>query len=220
MIDALLQFIAPHICTGCQKVGTLLCDNCKYDISVEPYEQCIVCQAPSLAGVCQKHRTAYEKAWCVGERRDVLQRLIGNYKFQNAKAAHRPLAQLLDERLPQLPANAVLVPVPTLSRHIRERGYDHVDLITRELAKWRGLAIERIIERSGNTVQHHADRRQRISQALKAFTTTQSVDPEKTYIILDDVVTTGATIGHMAQLLKTAGAQTIWVAVIARQPLD
>lgn len=220
MIEQLLQFAAPHLCTGCQKISTLLCDNCKYDITAEPYERCLVCGAPSMLGICKKHRLAYSRAWCVGERRETLQRLIGGYKFQNMKAAHRPLAQLLDERLPELPDSTIIVPVPTFAGHIRERGYDHVGLIAKQLGKRRKLPIVPMVERSTKTVQRHADRNKRIAQALKAFTINQPVDPSKIYLILDDVVTTGSTIQHVARLLKDAGARDIWVAVIARQPLD
>jgi len=57
-------------------------------------------------------------------------------------------------------------------------------------------------------------------QALSAFGIHGSVDPRATYLIIDDIVTTGATIEYAALLLKEAGAKTIWVAAIARQPLD
>jgi ComF family protein len=220
MIDLLLNLVAPHLCSGCGKVGTLLCDECKYDIISEPYERCLVCQAPSVGGICKKHRVAYSKAWCVGERRDCLQRLIGGYKFKNTRAAYLPLADLLDKRLPELPKNTVIVPVPTVESHVRERGYDHVGLIARHLGRKRELPVVSLVGRSTKTVQRHADRNQRIVQALKAFVIDQPVDPDKIYLVVDDIVTTGATTQPISSLLKNAGAATIWVATVARQPLD
>lgn len=220
MLDHLLSIVAPHLCTNCGQLGTLLCDNCKYDIVSEPYERCLHCQKPSLDGVCKSHHLAYRQAWCVGERQGAVQRLIGTFKFQNAQAAYRPLAQLLHARLPDLPLDTVIVPVPSLPDHIRERGYDHVQLICRELGRLRGLTISRCIERRDKSVQHHANREQRIQQAVQAFHIARTIDPAVPYLIIDDVVTTGSTIKQMARILRDAGAVDIWVAVIARQPLD
>src|SRR5438445_12581192 len=83
MIDDILSIVAPLLCYGCGIEGTLLCDNCKYNISTEKFIQCIACGGASLAGVCRQCRVPYSRGWCVGERSGVLQRLIGNYKFQN-----------------------------------------------------------------------------------------------------------------------------------------
>jgi len=220
MIDRLLDYVAPHHCSGCGIIGTLLCDNCKYDIISEPHSACLVCRKPSRVGICKVHNLSYEKAWCVGQRKDTLQRLIGSYKFRNTKAASRILASLLDAHLPQLPDTTIIVPIPTVASHIRERGYDHILLIARRLATLRSLPIRSVIIRKNTKTQHHANRHDRMIQALSAFSIHGSVDPSATYLIIDDIVTTGATIEYAALLLKEAGAKTIWVAAIARQPLD
>ncbi len=146
MIDELLNLVVPHLCSGCGRVGSLLCVNCKYDIIAHPFHGCIICQKLSRAGICSKHHSPYAKAWVVGERRDTLQRLVGSFKFKNAKAGAAVLAQLLDERLPKLPDNTIVIPIPTLSAHIRERGYDYAHLIADQFAKRRHLTIERLIE--------------------------------------------------------------------------
>ena len=142
MIDGLLALVAPHHCSGCHEIGTLLCDNCKYDISSEWSERCIQCLAPSPTGICSHHRAAYKKAWFVGERKDTLQHLIGGLKFQNTKAAAKHLADLLNDHLPDLPADTIIIPIPTAASHIRERGYDHMLLIAQHLAQKRNLQMD------------------------------------------------------------------------------
>jgi ComF family protein len=156
----------------------------------------------------------------VADRRDHLQRLIGNYKFTNARAAHRPLAELLDTNLPELPENTVIVPVPTVSSHIRERGYDHMLLIARRLSRLRRLPISTRLQRATSTKQRAAGRRQRTEQAKVAFICRDQLDPDLTYLLIDDVITTGATVKYAAQALLNAGAVNVWVASISRQPLD
>lgn len=220
MIDKMLSVVAPHLCSGCGEIGSPLCDHCKYDIIENAFMGCIVCGSPTTVGVCQQHHIYYQRAWVVGERKAVLQRLIGNYKFQNVKAGAETLADLLDDRLPDLPANTVIVPIPTAPAHIRERGYDHLLLIAKYLAFKRGLPIERLLGRANTATQHHANREMRIEQAQSAFRITGRIDPFRTYVIVDDVVTTGSTIEQASRLLSEAGAKTIWVAALARQPLE
>jgi len=220
MIDVLLSMVAPHLCSGCGQVGSTFCDNCKYDITQEPFSGCILCGKPHPFGVCADHNSSYNQAFVVGERSGPLQLLIGGYKFRNMKSTSVKLAELLDSRLPLLPDNAVFVPVPTSPAHQRERGYDHILLITKKLASLRRVPVARLLIRGNNLTQHRANRQDRLEQAKSAFTVNQALDPSRTYIIVDDIVTTGATIEQAAWQLRRAGATDVWVAVIARQPLD
>lgn len=146
--------------------------------------------------------------------------LIDNYKFHNARAAYRPLAELLLERLPELPANTVVVPIPTISRHIRQRGYDHMALIGRLVSARRDWTYSPVLRRLTNTTQRGAGRVQRLRQAASAYRTEAALDPTRPYLIVDDVVTTGATLNAAVQALRHAGATTVYVVAIARQPLD
>ena len=222
MINSLLSILAPHHCYGCQKIGIVLCDNCKFDITSEPFSQCIVCRVPTLTGVCAKHRSLYEKAWCIGERHDVLEALIDGYKFANLKDGPGVFAAVLASILPEIPSDTRLVPIPTTRRHIRQRGYDHTLLMARQIKKQRGGELYPILRRQTNTIQRGANRKTRIAQSEKAFMLdpSLSIDPTKPHLIIDDVLTTGATIDAAAKLLRAAGAEMIWVAVATRQPLD
>jgi len=159
----------------------------------------------------------YTRAWCVGERTEALQRLIDAYKFERAKACHGTLADLLVSRLPDLPPETVVVPIPTISAHIRQRGYDHTLLIARRLAKKMNLRLDPALSRKTATKQRGASRKERIAQAKEAFALTSPILPNMPYLLIDDVVTTGSTLKYAAQLLKDAGAAEVWVGVIARQ---
>jgi ComF family protein len=220
MIDKLLSVVAPHLCSGCGKIGTTFCDRCKYDIKEMPFPGCLLCGRASEEGICTGHQTAYSKAWIVGERQGGLQRLIGGFKFQNMKASGRSLAELLDERLPLLPAGTVVVPIPTAPAHVRERGYDHMFLVARYFALLRRLPLSQVVGRSNMATQHHSNRRTRLTQAQSAFRVVGEISAGASYLLLDDVVTTGSTIAEASRVLKEAGANTIWVGAIARQPLD
>ena len=221
MIDNIIGFIAPHHCCGCNQIGTLLCDYCKYNITCEQNMVCIACGRPSsLIHLCKDCKVPYQKAWFVGERKDTLQRLIDLYKFDRAKSAYILLGDLLLDILPDLPSDTVIVPVPTVSGHARERGYDHMMLISRYIARRRGLKLKKLITRKTSTKQRQASLSDRERQASRAFAIEEKLDPKIPYLIIDDVFTTGATVKYCAKALIDAGAKNIWVAVIARQTLD
>ena len=137
-------------------------------------------------------------------------------------ATHVPFTgcDLLLDVLPELPAETVIVPVPTTPGRIRERGYDHMMLVTRYVARARGLKCQRLVRRKTNTKQRQATAKKRDLQAKNAFFVRDKVDVNTPYLIIDDVMTTGATIKYASAALRDAGAKHVWVAIIARQTLD
>ena len=110
--------------------------------------------------------------------------------------------------------------MPTVRAHIRERGYDHALRLARYVANSRHLPLEQPLQRVTTTVQRGADRKQRLMQAETAFRVAIPLRDNIPYLLLDDVVTTGATLQFAAKTLKSAGATTIWAAAVARQPLN
>lgn len=220
MIDTLLSTVAPHLCSGCSKTGSVLCQYCKYDIISEGFDGCLLCNRKNSSGaLCDHCYSTAQRGWHVGGRTDVLRKLIDDYKFENVRAAYKVLVDLLDEKIDILPPTTVVVPVPTIARHIRERGYDHAALIAKEHARRRKLTYKAIIQRRDNSTQREASRGQRLAQAQKAFQVGSSPSA-RPYLIIDDIVTTGATLTYAAKALRDAGATQIWIAAIARQPLD
>lgn len=221
MIEWVLEKVAPHPCSGCGKIGTILCEDCKNDIVFETFDGCLQCGRPQSSGICFEHHSPLTQAFIVGLRRGTLQKLIDNLKFHTVKAAAVPLASLLALRLPVLPENTVLVPIPTVSSHVRKRGFDQVDLITKRLSSIRTLPIQPLLRRVTKTTQHTETRMVRREQAEVAFTLRggAAIDPQATYLLIDDVITTGSTMLAAAKLINEAGG-TVWAAGLAYQPLD
>ncbi len=220
MIDKLLDLVAPPICYGCQKVGSVLCSHCEYDITSEPFPSCLMCLQPTNGNnLCRRCSlgSPFEALWCVSERRDVVQRLIGAYKFSSVRSADIALAKLLDARLPALDIS-VITYVPTIDRHIRERGYDHMKRIANALGGLRNRKVIRLVRRHTQDIQHSVGKKKRAEQAGKAFYSLPCKSME--ILLIDDIFTTGATLNAAAKALKNAGAEKVYGLVIARQPLD
>lgn len=220
MLEKALDLVAPHYCCSCGEIGSILCESCKYDITSERFNGCLLCGESTLMGNCCSCSPDIARTWCGGERLGGLEALINSYKFEYAVAAATPLSDIVLAALPDLPEDTVVVPIPTVRAHIRQRGYDHTLLIARQVATKRGLRCESVLARVGSSVQRGADRKTRIRQAKTAFEVHKTVQNATPYLLIDDVVTTGSTLRYAARALKDAGADTVWAVAVARQPLD
>lgn len=124
------------------------------------------------------------------------------------RAASYELAELLGA---VVDGGYVLVPLPTIRRHIRERGFDHIDLVCRKMKH----VVSHVLYRRNNTVQVGASAEERQAQAREAYTAT-IIDPERHYLLVDDVWTTGSSMMAACEVMRRMGAKNLAIAVIAR----
>lgn len=142
--------------------------------------------------------------------------LLWKLKFDRSQAAAIDVANCLLTALPVINRQTLIVPVPTANRRVRARGYDQAVLIARHLAKLSGLAYGQPLARLGGKEQKGASRQQRFDQQQAALTVSRSPRVSGRQILLvDDVVTTGATLEAAALVLRQAGAAKISAVVFA-----
>ena len=212
----LLDLVSPHSCRGCGRLGEAFCECCKNNIISARKNVCPVCKEEKEGGVC-KNCPELPEIFVVDKRSGMVGKLIREYKYQSVRALARLLAELLAASLPEDFENVVLVPLPTATQHIRARGLDHMMLIAKNLARIRKFKVEKVLIRAKNTVQVGADAEKRQKQAKEAYAVNPKVkiDPGKTYILLDDVWTTGASALAAYEKMKKAGAKKVVIAVLA-----
>ena len=217
----LRNLIFPDYCCSCGEIGAVLCESCIYDIVSERIDACVACGVPQgSTGRCTICRLPYSHAWYVGWHRGALKSLVAASKFGANRSGCEMQARLLDGILPQFPKNAIVVPVPTIARHVRQRGYGHAERVARALARYRGVPWEQLVIRKEQHVQHGASKKVRQQQAKRSFAIDDTVRDDAIYIVVDDVYTTGSTVAAVAGELRAAGASDVWVAITSRQPLD
>lgn len=218
MLDALLALIAPHACLQCKAEGSLWCAACRTTAPI-PAERCYRCHALSTGGCTCKHCRSVSPLYSVQAAtryEGYAKRLIWKLKFGRAKAAAETLAEIMATRV--TPAgDAIFVPVPTSTSRVRQRGYDQAVLTAHSFAKQTGQQNVPALLRLGQQQQHTATRTQRLSQLAQAYAVPR---PElvagKNIILVDDVITTGATLEAAARALKTAGAKRVSAIVFAQ----
>lgn len=220
-MESLISQIAPHRCIVCSKVGVFLCEPCSLEVFIRPPSRCYSChQASVQSQVCAncRRRAGLSHVWVATEYEDTAKKLIHKLKFARANAAADILAKYIDDELPDLPNSIIVTNVPTANTRVRVRGYDQSKLIAKCLAKRRGWQYVEVLERLGSSRQVGSSRKKRLSQLESAFRPTKSVKGAH-ILLIDDVVTTGATLGAASKTLKAAGAKIVDAAVFT-QPVD
>ena len=109
-----------------------------------------------------------------------------------------------------------LVALPTINKHIRERGFDHMALLARKTARLNGLKTAKVLARGNNAVQVGASMEKRQEQAKTAYIARDGIDVEASYLLIDDVWTTGSSMMAAAKTLREAGCKNLNIAVIAK----
>jgi ComF family protein len=225
MIDSLLELLSPHICKGCSKSGSILCNCCKINILDNKFTFCVTCgiylttkETEENGNQCKKcaRSLPFTKIYIVGWRTDTLKKLVGDFKYNSEYGAAKTIAELLYESLPQLDKDVIITPIPTSATHIRRRGFDHMALIAKQLAKLTNHKTHKLLWRETNVSQHEQSAVERRRLAAKMFSYNPRIEVPEKVLLIDDIWTTGATVTAAARLLKNAGVKEIQLGIIAR----
>jgi ComF family protein len=141
-------------------------------------------------------------------------------KYRGRRRIADALGALLAERYP-FDSSAVLVPVPLHPKRLRARGFNQAVLLARALARRRGLVVApRLLVRRRSTDAQTglgaAERRANLRDAFAVRPTFRV--PDRPLVLIDDVLTTGATADACARALRAAGAASVEVYTVGRAP--
>lgn len=216
-IEQLLKIIAPFACVGCGAEGVLLCAACQHILPVVP-SRCYRCNRATKAyrtcTACQRG-SMLQHVWVRTPYDDVAQELVHRLKFARAQAAARDIAAALAP-LPPLESCQIITYVSTAPARIRLRGYDQARLIARELSRLTGLPCAALLARASSVRQVGNNRATRLQQMQHAFGVTHVGRLQNKHVLLvDDVITTGATCEAAARALRAAGAKAVSAVVFA-----
>jgi len=239
--SAALDLLYPALCPVCQtRLGAdrrdPLCGGCWARITrIEP-PYCVICgvpDAPVGAGMaaagrsetsapclaCRTEPPPFDYARAAASYLDPLRSAVHAFKFHGKRALARPLADLVVEQCgPGLPAGAdALVPVPLARARERERGFNQAALLAERV----GQALARPVKspwlgRARPTQpQSELAADERRLNVRGAFRAAPAVDGRHV-LVIDDVLTTGATAAECARALRAAGARVVGVLTVAR----
>jgi ComF family protein len=230
-VTAVLDLVFPPLCPVC--AGILgagrrdpLCGACWEGFERISPPWCRCCGAPlgieGLCGACRSRRPRFAYARAAVVYGDLVREAIHAFKFGGRRGLATPLGDLLAGLgLSALPGAApdALVPVPLHPRRARERGYDQALLLARRLERAWGVpvvadALLRAVPTQPQTDLDAAERRRNVRDAFAVRR--PELIAGRHVVLVDDVLTTGATAGECARSLYRAGAAAVGVLTVAR----
>lgn len=221
--EYLLDCIFPRFCVGCHEESSFLCPDCQDKIIQIKTTTCLSCQRINEEGVCSKckKQLPITKSIVLGYHKDpILKELVHNLKYEGLYQIADILSNMLIKKLEkyQFPKDYAIIPVPLHKKRYAQRGFNQSELIAKKIADYFDWTLNsKILIRQKNTKpQINLKHNDRLTNMKDAFNINPKVDlPGGTIILFDDVVTTGATVGECAKVLRQAGATRIWVIALA-----
>jgi competence protein ComFC len=221
LMDRVLSVFAPFYCLSCGHEGQILCTFCLADCLLNVPSRCYRCQVATVDfDVCSKCRpqVALSKVRVRTNYHNIAEQLIRKFKYNHASVLANLIGDEIEATVPLIDKDTLVVAVPTASLRRRQRGYDHARLIANRVARKQNLQIITPIARLSQSRQVGASRRQRFEQLKDAFLITKPRQVVgRKILLIDDVVTTGATLERVAKLLKQVGAKRVEAAVFAQR---
>jgi ComF family protein len=228
----LLDFIYPPLCAACRAPVSephALCATCWQTIGFLEGPMCSVCGLPfeldpgadTICGACHANPPPFDRARSVMRYDDASKKPILALKRADRLDLVLPFARWLERTgKPLIEESDVVVPVPLHWTRLWKRRYNQSALLAKRLARGKPLALSalkriRATPSQGEMVSAKA-RRRNVRGAFTVEAKYHTLFAGKSVLLIDDVLTTGATVAACARALKRAGAARVFVLTLAR----
>ncbi len=184
--------------------------------------RCSLCGRPTdspetgLCAKCIDRRPFYDQLFYYGLFEGTLKEALHHLKYRPLRRLAKPLIRFMDNLI--IPEGVdMVVPVPLHKKRLIERGFNQSALLAKAFADNRGLPFDPLVLRRKvhNPPQSQLKRAERIKNVHNIFDATGNVE-DKTIVLFDDVITTGATVNECAKALKSRGSAQVYVVALAR----
>jgi predicted amidophosphoribosyltransferase len=199
MVRGLIDVVFPAVCAGCGAVGDVVCGRCAGELVPAP----ALAVPPGLDGFGAAF--SYE---------GVARELVARVKYRNARGALDWLAVAMLRTTPP-PAIDVVTWAPTTAARRRTRGFDHAELLAGVVGRRLRRPVRSLLVRAPGPAQTGAPRAARDAGPRMHARAAAS---HRHVLLVDDVVTTGATMTAAAAALRRAGAESVHGLAAARTP--
>lgn len=230
-VDPVLAVVFPSACPQClsaldHPTRGPLCDRCWNALPRHPGALC-GCGTPlagavGVCGRCRRGLSPFEKGFSLGPYVGGLRVLIHELKFRGRRRVAARLAETIvcePASGGTLSAGSVLVPVPLHPRRRRERGFNQSEVLAEAIGRRCGLGMApaALVRRKDTTPQPGLSAAARRLNVAGAFAVRRpALVSGRVVVLVDDVLTTGATARACAHALRKAGAREVRLLTVAR----
>ena len=237
MLNGLLDLLLPPVCLACEKLidtadtKRLVCRRCRTLLRPPPPPLCERCGAPRLrtgradttkCGECEKWPDALHFARSAYLLHAPADRIVHQLKYRGWHALARVMAESMTRvLLPDAMRRCdVVQAVPTTASRIRERGYNQAALIAQAFTQLTGRSyvewLQRAPSATSQTALQPAKRAANVAGAFMLRPADRDAMQGAHVLVIDDVLTTGATVSECTETLSSAGAAAVCVLTFAR----
>ena len=221
----LVNWCAPHLCQVCGNIsgGEPVCHECAAQLMPNDCA-CPGCGWPgqnAVCRLCRQRQPGFDLAQAAFVYQFPLDKLVQAFKYRQRLA----LVEYFARRLLCLPVVAeggydVIVPMPLHKARLRQRGFNQAVLLARSVARQqcKPLLLDGVLRLRNTPRQEGLSRRLRRANMRHVFQCTVRLDGQSV-LVVDDVMTSGASAEALARALKMAGAAQVKIVVLARTPL-
>ncbi len=220
-LNFLLDFFLPELCVICGKKGELLCDSCYSNLAFLSVPICPLCGAEKTAS----HKCKTDFSYLDGVRSllkftEDVRRIIHSYKYAGVWRLERrfstPLSNLLMSDMRLKSADLItFIPLHPLKKFMR--GFNQAELLCKGISEVSELECAHLLKRikftkSQTGIENKKKRRENIRGA---FILKKTDVGGKRIVVVDDVITTGATLEEVSKVLKKGGAKEVYGLTLA-----
>ncbi len=224
-----LDCIFPEFCLGCNQEGNLVCSSCFKNNPLGGLFCCPVCHHTTPHGrvceICQATASISQIiALTTYNEESVFGQLIRNFKYSFSESAKKIIAEYIDEAneiIQTISSSTIhyIIPVPLHRRRQAERGFNQADTIAEVVSRKIMIPkISALVRERATKQQATLSREERKNNVKNAFTLCSSKFDlqDRICLLVDDVYTTGSTMGECATVLRAAGAKDVIGFTLAR----
>jgi ComF family protein len=230
VFQSAVSMLLPRDCFLCGAAceDVFLCADCSTRLPTLPAQCCPVCALPTpmaeVCGACLQHAPHFDATHALWRYDFPIDKLVQSIKYSHRLSSvdffAQAMAQLL-EKTTTRPLPDWVLPVPLSAERLRERGFNQSVELARPLARALGVPLElHAVQRPRHTAPQAGlpwkERAKNIRHAFECLTDFSG----KTVLVIDDVMTTGATLNELARVLKMHGAVRVENCVVARTLKD
>jgi len=220
----------PKVCLGCGALGSFLCLNCQKKLKPMKKHTCFYCKKESPFGIthpfCLK-KLSIDGVISIFYYNPLMKKIIKNIKYRLVKEGLDDLCKAIYPFLidslgfyKKLFSQAVIQPIPLYKKRFNKRGFNQAKIFSEFLVKIFNLTVVDCLVRKKDTpfLAQLKTKKERFLKIRGAFSLVYKKEEikDKKIILVDDVITSGATVKEAARVLKTAGAKTIFVFTLAK----
>jgi ComF family protein len=235
-LQSLKDIVYPKTCLACRRKTNgqadegLICKNCWSEVKLNIPPFCVSCGRhlgkknlnKNICPACIKHRLNFDRAFSPCVYDGVTKKLIQEFKYKNKDYLGKPLSKIMINFIEEfsLPISYLdfIVPMPLHKTKLREREFNQAEILSLHIAEhFNKDMLKNVLLRHRQTkTQTELKDKERFLNIERCFSVNTNAQLKGTNLLLvDDVLTTGATSSEAALTLKNAGAQTVFVLTLA-----